>query len=219
MRYKCVVLFLLSLVFMPQLAQASGAVNAYKNAQQQPRQRGVQQPPGQRGVQQPQTQQQAAYQQSMEERSKKYAYVKAKLRNVTLEQDAPLPYRSSYKRLDRFDVSEVVDISEIVGQLENSSRVWLRLMDDEPNSTIVLLYLDHYRDQGVRISRSPIHYVEVIDLIVESTPEILNKPFKDLIRFVAVMEYDFDMGIDKDMLALQVLGDVLYRQNRQRIGF
>jgi len=138
---------------------------------------------------------------------------------TTYQPDGPLPYRSPYKELQTYDTAEVVDISDIAKSLERSSLIWTQMLDKEPKEMIVNLYLDHYRQKGIQISKSPSHYVKMIDDMSADNPGLLDQPFDGLIRLMAVMEYDFDyFGQDKDMMALRLLGDKLYRQNRQRLG-
>ena len=43
-------------------------------------------------------------------------------------------------------------------------------------------------------------------------------PFEQLLQTVAVVEYDFDNGQDKDAMAKKVLGEQGYLKNKQRLS-
>ena len=47
---------------------------------------------------------------------------------------------------------------------------------------------------------------------------MLKNPFKDILRLVAIMEYDFDNGQDKDEMARRILGEKVYQENKKRIS-
>ena len=45
---------------------------------------------------------------------------------------------------------------------------------------------------------------------------MLERPFGELLQILAIVDYDFDNGMDKDRLAKQVLGEVGYDENKKR---
>ena len=68
------------------------------------------------------------------------------------------------------------------------------------------------------INQPPAHYVKLIDDMAAHNPDLLKQPFDAVLRFMAIMEYDYNNGMDQDQLARQVLGDTLYYQNKKRLG-
>jgi hypothetical protein len=45
---------------------------------------------------------------------------------------------------------------------------------------------------------------------------MLQRPFGELIQIVAIVDYDFDNGMNKDDLARKVLGEAGFEANRKR---
>lgn len=113
---------------------------------------------------------------------------------------------------------EIVDIQDIWKELETSSEAWPMMMDMAPKVATIEKYKDFYKQQGVEITKSPEHYIEFIDGLIMQNPTFLQNRFEDLFRLAAIMEYDFDNGVDKNELARRVLGDQIYEQNRKRLG-
>jgi hypothetical protein len=113
---------------------------------------------------------------------------------------------------------EVKNIHDIWDDMMTSSDVWALMMDRAPKEQTVRKYIDFFRQQNVMIRKSPTYYVDLIDQMSEQNPDMLQRPFEDVFRFLAIMEYDFDNGRDPDALAKQVLGDQFYLWNKQRLG-
>jgi hypothetical protein len=77
-------------------------------------------------------------------------------------------------------------------------------------------YIDRFHQQGVKINEPPLHYVQMIDQVVEQNPQMLQRPFGELVQMMAIVDYDFDNGMNKDDLARKVLGEAGYEANKQR---
>ena len=59
----------------------------------------------------------------------------------------------------------------------------------------------------------------MIDGMALENPEMLAQPFVNILQVVAVLEYDFDNGENKDAMALKVLGSKeAVMKNRERLG-
>jgi len=113
---------------------------------------------------------------------------------------------------------EVMDFDALWEGLAVSSEIWPRLIDQQIKNLIVVTYIDWYREQGVMIKKSPAEYVILLDSMGQQDVSLLQRPFQDVLRVLAIMEYDFDNGMNKDQMALKVLGKELYEQNRKRLG-
>lgn len=113
---------------------------------------------------------------------------------------------------------EVGDLQHISQELQISSEVWPLIVDQEPKEEIIQMYIDWYRDQGITIQKPSSHYVKLIDSMMVQNPGIFKSAFKDVMKFMAIIEYDFDNGMDKDRLALQLLGQETYEANKKRLG-
>ncbi len=123
-----------------------------------------------------------------------------------------------YEQVAPSDVKDVVDISEVWKHLEKDSRVWALLIDNQAKSLTTGEFIDRFRKEGVKIQRSPTEYAHTLDEMASQNPQMLLQPFKDLVRMMAVMEYDFDNGMDRDALAKKVLGEKFYLANKKRLG-
>lgn len=116
------------------------------------------------------------------------------------------------------DVKDVVDLSEVWKKLDTKSTVWTLLIDDQAKLMTVSEYIDRFQKQGVKINESPAHYVQMIDQVVGQNPQMLNKPFGELIQILAIIDYDFDNGISKDVLARKILGEAGFEANKKRFS-
>lgn len=114
--------------------------------------------------------------------------------------------------------SEEVNMEQIWKELEISSEVWMYIMDPKPKEITIQRYIDWYAKQGIKIKRPASFYVSAIDSMASQNEALLKNSFKDVFMIVAVLEYDFDNGQDRDALARQILGEPLYSQNRKRLG-
>lgn len=114
--------------------------------------------------------------------------------------------------------TDVMDIRQVWDTLDQSSELWLKMVDQEPKEITIAEYIDLFRTQGAVIRKSPPQYVALIDQMLIDSPEMAQRPFSDLLRLAAILEYDYDIGVDRDALARQFLGDQLYQQNKERLG-
>jgi len=58
----------------------------------------------------------------------------------------------------------------------------------------------------------------MIDKMSQDNPELLNNPLKDILKIAAIIEYDFNNGTNKDLMAKKVLGEAAYKKNKNRLG-
>ena len=116
------------------------------------------------------------------------------------------------------DTQEVVDLSEVWKKLDKKSTVWTLLDDDQSKLLTVSEYIGRYQKEGVKINQPPAHYAQLIDQMAQGNPQMLQQPFGELLRILAIVDYDFDNGMDKDSLARQVLGEAAYEENKKRFS-
>jgi hypothetical protein len=119
---------------------------------------------------------------------------------------------------DHSPIEQVSDIQEVLSSLEHSSRIWPLIADKEPKAFIVNEYIGRFRAQGAVLRLPPEHYVDLIDAMTAQDPQALDLPFAQIMQVVAVLEYDFDNGQNKDTLAQQILGREAFIANRERLG-
>lgn len=116
-------------------------------------------------------------------------------------------------------VEEVVNLAQMMEALDTSSQPWRLIIDQEAKEAIIMQYIRRFRRRGVVISKPPAFYAGMIDAMSLDTPEMLRQPFERVLQTLAIIDYDFDNGQDKDAMAFQVLGSrEAVVQNRARLG-
>ncbi len=107
---------------------------------------------------------------------------------------------------------------EVWRQLTTSSEVWYQIQNPQSRTTIVAEYIKKYQQKGVVINKTAEHYAVLIDDMAQGNPDLLTNSFDKVLEIVAIMEYDFDIGQNKDAMALQLLGKKGYLINKQRLA-
>jgi len=116
------------------------------------------------------------------------------------------------------EVKQIVDVEYIWEALETSSEVWPLMIDQQAKDMVVSRYIDLYRSKGIKIKKPAGYYSQLIDGMSSQNPEMLKNPFAQLLQTVAIIEYDFDNGQNKDSLAIKILGQKGYEANKKRLG-
>ncbi len=114
---------------------------------------------------------------------------------------------------------EIIDLVDIWRELDYSSEIWPLIIDRRPKEITIQEYIKLYRARGVKINKPASHYVGLIDNLLRDRKELLHSPFVDVLRFAAVVEYDFDNGQNRDEMALKLLGESVFRENQKRLGY
>jgi len=114
--------------------------------------------------------------------------------------------------------TQAVDLAEVWKKLDKKSAIWSALVDNQSKVLTVAEYIDRFHQEGVKINETPLHYVQMIDQITSENPGMLNRPFGELLQMVAIVDYDFDNGMNKDDLARKILGEAGYEANKQRFA-
>jgi len=106
---------------------------------------------------------------------------------------------------------------KLVEEMHSSSAAWAKISDPAIKEGIVLCFIDEYKKKGVIIKRPAGYYVNAINSMAAQRPGILASSLNKILEIVAVMDYDFDNGQDKDVMAKKLLGDKGYEKNRKRV--
>ena len=116
-------------------------------------------------------------------------------------------------------VEEVVDIAQIWEKMEQDSQAWGLMIDMQPKLMTVQRMIDRFREENIQVSKPASHYVQLIDTMAFQSPDMLDQPFENILKIVAIIEYDFGNGQDKDALARQIFPDEKgFQANRKRLG-
>ncbi len=171
-------------------------------------QRGHPQPGGQKQQMQRQAMQQQAVQRLQQEAVQKNIAIQANVHNI-----------QSMVPPSQEEVKDIVDFNQLFQALEKSSRPWNLIIDKEAKEMVVAQFMKQYYREGTQIHKSPVYYVPLIDDMSIKSPQILAQPFPQVLRMIAVLEYDFDNGQDKDAMALKILGSPqALAANKKRLG-
>lgn len=101
-------------------------------------------------------------------------------------------------------------------QLSISSGLWSSLSRDEKLTAVDLCMQLYRARENSAVLNTPEFYVQRLDENFAQDPSMGTLPLPLALKVLAVMEYDYYNGQDKEELAKQILGDALYAQNKQR---
>ncbi|MDD5440227.1 MAG: hypothetical protein PHS37_08590 [Candidatus Omnitrophica bacterium] len=104
---------------------------------------------------------------------------------------------------------------KLVEEMRSSSAAWPTL-STVTKEGLVMYFISAYKKEGAVIKKPAAYYVKLIDQMAAQKQALLSTGLDRLLRTVAVMEYDFDNGEDKDTLAKSVLGEAAYQRNKAR---
>jgi len=116
------------------------------------------------------------------------------------------------------EVQSVVEMSDILKSLETSSKAWPLIISKEPKLFIILKYVDYFKKRGAVIRKPAEEYLDLLDSIMAENADITKNPFENVFQFVATLEYDFDNGLNKDKMIIDLIGKEGYQKNKQRLG-
>jgi len=138
-----------------------------------------------------------------------------------------LTYRRQKKQLHNLDVDMFrpaqLSMSEdetdaIVDELKQSAEGWTAIASPRAKEAVMRRFIDEFREKGIEITQSPAHYAAMADALAAQNPDMVTKPFERVVEVMAIIEYDFNNGRDKDAMAKKVLGEAGYINNKKRLG-
>jgi hypothetical protein len=103
----------------------------------------------------------------------------------------------------------------VMNELMQSTEKWSEVESAYKKQAVLTVIQLFKQNQSATISKPADFYVARVDQLTEQEVGA-GRALPDLIRFAAVMEYDYDVGLDQDELAKKMLGPQLYELNRQR---
>ena len=106
---------------------------------------------------------------------------------------------------------------ELMSQLSRNMSLWERLNMTEKKAAVDGVLLLYKNRDNVAILNNAEFYAGKIDETLRTNPMVVNLEIMTMIKILAIMEYDFDNGTDKDALARQVLGAEQFESNRKRV--
>ena len=109
-----------------------------------------------------------------------------------------------------------MDFPKMMNALSESLTIWPSLSQDNKKKSVeaaMLLFRDR---QNSAIMRPADFYVAQIDQGLNTNPQLKKADILSILKMMAVMEYDFYNGQNKDALAKEVLGEQMYKTIRAR---
>lgn len=104
----------------------------------------------------------------------------------------------------------------MMSQLSENLKTWGTLHpDDQRLAVAAVMQLLGQQGRG-KITQPPAYYADRINQTLMANKEVLDMPLDRVLVIMAVMDYDFDNGQDKDKLAQEVLGPSMYAANKAR---
>ena len=107
-------------------------------------------------------------------------------------------------------------IQDKMNDLSASAQGWSALSTQEKGQAVNLI-MDLFKiRENAAMLKSTDFYVKKIDESLAKDVTMGSLGLPGVVKILAVMEYDYYNGQDKDQLARQLLGPALYEENRRR---
>ena len=95
---------------------------------------------------------------------------------------------------------------ELINRFDQSSELWPQIQDQRAKALILSRYIDLYQQFDIVIEKSPLHYANLIDSMARKNPGMLTQPLDQLLRVVAILEYDYNNGENKGRIGQKYFG-------------
>lgn len=105
---------------------------------------------------------------------------------------------------------------DMMNRLSQNMSVWGQLSGDEKKRAIEAVIGLYKNRDNIAILNTGEFYAGKIDETLRANPPVVNMDIMTLIRILAVMEYDFYNGENKDALAKKLLGEKGFAENQTR---
>lgn len=111
------------------------------------------------------------------------------------------------------------DFGNMMNQLSANLSIW-NTIDKKSKSQAVDAVIQLYKNrENSAILKPADFYVQKIDEALGANPAMMNSNLINIVRIMAVMEYDFYNGKNKDDLAKEVLGERMAQAIKMRRQF
>ncbi len=105
---------------------------------------------------------------------------------------------------------------DMMNQLSQNMALWDKMSADEKKQAVTAVVMVYRNRDNIAILNTPDFYVDRISETLLTNPTVSNMDIMTMLRILAVMEYDFYNGENKDELARRILGDKAYAENQLR---
>lgn len=103
-------------------------------------------------------------------------------------------------------------VGAILNALSQNMAPWLQISDQEKILAVAAV-IEMFKSQGNAVISNPVpYYVQRINQTLAQNEATRKMPIDRLVMILAVMDFDFDNGQDKDEMAKQILGEKMYME-------
>ena len=106
---------------------------------------------------------------------------------------------------------------QMMERLTSNLEIWKDLNPDQKKEAVQASIALYKSRENTAILNTPEFYAKKIDETITGNSSVMNMSLLNVIKILAVMEYDFYNGQSKEELAKQVLGEKTYQSNRMRL--
>lgn len=105
---------------------------------------------------------------------------------------------------------------DMMNQLSRNMTLWSRMNLDEKKQAISAVISIYKNRDNIAILNNADFYATRINETLAADPAVMNIDIMTMIRILAIMEYDYYNGQNKDALARETLGDKAFTENQAR---
>lgn len=105
---------------------------------------------------------------------------------------------------------------DMMNQLSRNMSLWSRMNRDEKKQAVTAVIGIYKNRDNIAILNTADFYATRIDETLASDPTVLNIDIMTVLRILAIMDYDFYNGRNKDTLAKETLGEKAFAENQTR---
>lgn len=112
--------------------------------------------------------------------------------------------------------SSGISFPDMMSQLSRNMSIWTKLTSDEKKQAVGAVINLFKNRNNIAILNDAAFYSGKIDETLRTNPASGNLDIMAILRILAIMEYDFYNGENKDELAKKTLGEKGFEQNQLR---
>lgn len=127
--------------------------------------------------------------------------------------------KSSSDSGSKGDALKPADFGNMMNQLSANLMTWNSLSNANKTQAVDAVIQLYKNRENSAILKPADFYVQKIDEAIGANPAMANSNLINIVRIMAVMEYDFYNGKNKDDLAKEVLGDRMAQAVKMRRQF
>ncbi len=105
---------------------------------------------------------------------------------------------------------------DMMSQLSQDMSLWNQMSADEKKQAINAVVAVYKNRENVAILNSADFYMTKINETLTNNPSVASMDIMTMLRILAVMEYDYYNGQNKEELARKILGEKAFAENQLR---